>query len=151
MKGLATVRVLVATVTGQAQTTLLAMSVIPLMALSAMLSIRERRWDELCNLCVFIVKLIWNAIQQYFSRPSAGTQWTEGATSVKVRLTFLRLFFWLFDVREEVNRKKNVFFRALPESPKPPPWPQFGQLGPFFSDVKIQDLKVTCREGREMY
>lgn len=43
MKGLATVRVLVATVTGRAQTTLLAMSVIPLMALSAMLSIREKR------------------------------------------------------------------------------------------------------------
>ena len=34
--------------------------------------------------------------------------------------------------------KKNVFFWALPESPKPPPppSPQFGQLGPFFSDVK---------------
>ena len=43
MKGLATVRVLVATVTGRAQTTLLAMCVIPLMALSAMLSIREKR------------------------------------------------------------------------------------------------------------
>ena len=28
--------------------------------------------------------------------------------------------------------KKNVFFRALPELPKPPPWPQFGQLGPLF-------------------
>ena len=27
----------------------------------------------------------------------------------------------------------------------------FGQLGPFFSDVKIQDLKVTCGEGREIY
>ena len=40
--------------------------------------------------------------------------------------------------------QKNVFFRALPESPKPPPpCPQIGQLGPFFSDVIIQDLKVT--------
>ena len=41
--------------------------------------------------------------------------------------------------------KKNVFFRALPELPKPrpPSWPQFGQLGPFFSEVKIQDLKVS--------
>ena len=38
--------------------------------------------------------------------------------------------------------KKNVFFRALPESPKPPPpWPEFGQLGPLFSEVEIQDLK----------
>ena len=51
--------------------------------------------------------------------------------------------------------KKNVFFRALPESPKPlPPWPQLGQLGPKFSDIKIKDLKVTwgqCGEGRELY
>ena len=43
MKGLATVRVLVATVTGRAQTTLLALSVIPLMVLSAMPSILEKR------------------------------------------------------------------------------------------------------------
>ena len=26
-----------------------------------------------------------------------------------------------------------------------PPWPQFGQLGPFFSEVKIQDLKVSLK------
>ena len=40
--------------------------------------------------------------------------------------------------------EKNVFFRALPELPKPPPpWPQFGQLGPLFSEVEIQDLKVS--------
>ena len=39
--------------------------------------------------------------------------------------------------------KKNVFFRALRELPDPPPSPQFGQLGPLFSDVKIQDLKVS--------
>ena len=46
-------------------------------------------------------------------------------------------------IREGRNGKKNVFFRALPESPKsPPPWPQFGQLGPLFSEVEIQDLKV---------
>ena len=36
--------------------------------------------------------------------------------------------------------KKNVFFRALPELPKPP---QFGQLGPLFLEVEIQDLKVS--------
>ena len=47
-------------------------------------------------------------------------------------------------IREGVNGKKNVFFRALPESPKPPPpSPQFGQLGPLFSEVEIQDLKVS--------
>ena len=34
--------------------------------------------------------------------------------------------------------KKKRFFWASPKSPK------FGQLGPFVSDVKIQDLKVTC-------
>ena len=40
--------------------------------------------------------------------------------------------------------KKNVFFRALPESPNPPPPdPNSGNLVLFFSDVKIQDLKVT--------
>ena len=34
------------------------------------------------------------------------------------------------------QRKKNIFFRALPELPNPPsPWPQFGQLGPLFSEV----------------
>ena len=36
---------------------------------------------------------------------------------------------------------KNVFFRALPESPKPPS-PQFKQLGPLFSDVKNNVLRV---------
>ena len=47
--------------------------------------------------------------------------------------------------------KKNVFFRALPELPKPPPpWPEFGQLGPLFSEVKIQDLKVRL-ELRILY
>ena len=42
-------------------------------------------------------------------------------------------------------KKKNVFFRALPESPKPPPphLTPIRQLGPFFSEVKIQDLKVS--------
>ena len=40
--------------------------------------------------------------------------------------------------------KKNVFFRALPELPKPPPHdPNSGNLVLFFPDVKIQDLKVT--------
>ena len=39
--------------------------------------------------------------------------------------------------------KKNFFFWALPELPNPPPTPQFGQLGPLFSEVKIQDLKVS--------
>ena len=41
-------------------------------------------------------------------------------------------------------KKKNVFFRALPELPNPPPHdPNFGQLGPLFLEVEIQDLKVS--------
>ena len=41
-------------------------------------------------------------------------------------------------------KKKNVFFRALPELPKPPPHdPILGNLVLFFSEVKIQDLKVS--------
>ena len=44
--------------------------------------------------------------------------------------------------------KKNVFFRALPELPNPPPPdPNLGNLVLFFPDVKIQDLKVTWGEG----
>ena len=54
-------------------------------------------------------------------------------------------------IREDLNWKKNVFFRALPELPKPPPpWPQFGQLGPLFLEVEIQDLKVSL-ELRILY
>ena len=39
--------------------------------------------------------------------------------------------------------KKNVFFQALPQSPKPPPpLTPIRATWSFFSDVKIQDLKV---------
>ena len=49
------------------------------------------------------------------------------------------------------QKKKNVFFQALPELPKPPPpGPQFGQLGPLFSEVEIQDLRVSL-ELRILY
>ena len=53
-------------------------------------------------------------------------------------------------VREEVNRKKTFSFGHCPNFLTPPPWPQFGQLGPLFSDVKIQDLKVSL-ELRILY
>ena len=55
-------------------------------------------------------------------------------------------------LREEINwKKKNIFFRALPELPRPlPQWPQFGQLGPLFSEIEIQDLKVSL-ELRILY
>ena len=40
--------------------------------------------------------------------------------------------------------KKNVFFWALPELRNPPPLdPNLGNLVLFFSEVKIQDLKVS--------
>ena len=40
--------------------------------------------------------------------------------------------------------KKNVFFRALPQSPNPPPpWPQFGQLGPLFGRQKRRFASMT--------
>ena len=43
--------------------------------------------------------------------------------------------------------KKTFSFGHCPNHLNPPPWPQLGQLGPFFSDVKIQDLKVTVGRG----
>ena len=49
-----------------------------------------------------------------------------------------------YDIREGLNGKKNVFFRALPESPKPPrPLTPIRATWSFFSEVKIQDLKVS--------
>ena len=44
--------------------------------------------------------------------------------------------------REDINRKKNVFFWELPGTLIPPLTP-IRATWSFFSDVKIQDLKVT--------
>ena len=58
---------------------------------------------------------------------------------------------------QQVGFKQNQFFafnyikgrpqlkkkRFLSNYLNPPPWPQFGQLGPLFSEVEIQDLKVS--------
>ena len=44
-----------------------------------------------------------------------------------------------------------VLSQALPESPKPPPLTPIRATWSYFSEVKIQDLKVTCGEGREIY
>ena len=49
------------------------------------------------------------------------------------------------------QQEKNVFFRALPESPNPPPWSQFGQLGPFFSDVKNDFLARITERSKDDY
>ena len=41
---------------------------------------------------------------------------------------------------------------AIVEQTLPPPLsPQFGQLGPLFSDVKIQDLKVSLELKNTLY
>ena len=56
-------------------------------------------------------------------------------------------------VGEEINWKKNVFFRALPEFPNPPPLTPIWETWSFFLDVKIQDLKKgwqKCGEGTEI-
>ena len=52
-------------------------------------------------------------------------------------------FTQLVKVREGVNGKKTFSFGHCPNHLNPPPSPQFGQLGPLFSEVKIQDLKVS--------
>ena len=44
-----------------------------------------------------------------------------------------------------------VLSQALPESLKPPPLTPIRATWSYFSEVKIQDLKVTCGEGREIY
>ena len=54
-------------------------------------------------------------------------------------------------LREGVNGKKTFSFGHCPNHLKPPPpRPEFGQLGPLFSEVEIQDLKVSL-ELRILY
>ena len=43
------------------------------------------------------------------------------------------------------STKKNVFFRALPKLPNPPPLTPIWATWSFFWDIKIQDLKVTWK------
>ena len=45
--------------------------------------------------------------------------------------------------------KKNVFFRALPELPNPLPLTPIRATWSFFSDVKIQDLKVNLKQPKK--
>ena len=49
----------------------------------------------------------------------------------------IRYIFWNLNCLGKTSIEKNFFFRALTESPNPPPWPQFGQLGPFFRFAKM--------------
>ena len=69
--------------------------------------------------------------------------------SLLTKFQSCRLLSTTIHIREDIN-EKNIFFRALPESPNPPPWPEFGQLGPLFSEVEIQDLKISL-ELRILY
>ena len=46
--------------------------------------------------------------------------------------------------KTSIEKKKTFSFGHCPNYlTPPPPWPQFGQLGPLFSEVKIQDLKFS--------
>jgi len=67
------------------------------------------------------------------------------------QLSSLPQFYFCVDIcnyaLKKTSMKKNVFFRALPESPKPPPLTPIWATWSFFSDVKIQDLKVTWGRG----
>ena len=51
-------------------------------------------------------------------------------------------------LREDINRKKTFSFGRCPNHLNPPTDP--GQLGPFFLDVKIQDLKVTGEHKKKI-
>ena len=70
-----------------------------------------------------------------------GNQWYS--------LKFARAHWWA-RIREDLNRKKTFAFGHCPNHLDPPPWPQFGQLGPLFLEVEIQDLKVSL-ELRILY
>ena len=48
---------------------------------------------------------------------------------------------WYELVREDINRKKTFSFGHCPNHLNPPPWPQFGQLGPFFRKSKFKIWK----------
>ena len=55
-----------------------------------------------------------------------------------------------FQVLGKASIKKNVFFRAMPESPNPPPDPNSGNLVLFFGRQNSR-FESHLREGREIY
>ena len=61
----------------------------------------------------------------------------------RANFNFRYSFVFQGSVREGVNGKKTFSFGHCPNHLNRPPSPQFGQLGPLFSKVKIQDLKVS--------
>ena len=54
----------------------------------------------------------------------------------EVGLVLMMAMTTMMRLREDLNRKENVFFRALPESPNPPPDPNLGNLVLFFGRQK---------------
>ena len=49
------------------------------------------------------------------------------------------------------STEKKRFLSGIAQITYPPPWPQFGQLGPLFSEVEIQDLKVSLEFDNTIY
>ena len=55
-------------------------------------------------------------------------------------------------LREALLKEKNVFFRALPELPLPPPsLPPIGQLVPLILDVKNDVLARITEKSKDDY
>ena len=101
------------------------------------LVLKLSKFVKICRTCLLLRLLEREVIHRVYLPSLRMTVWSS-AKMISVRLTILSC------VREGVNWKKNVFFRALPKLPNPPPpWPQFGQIGPLFSEVEIQDLNVS--------
>ena len=84
---------------------------------------------------------VWGQKQEYFGIYNMNR--TSWICCVSV-FTFLSLAIWLcLGFREDINGKRNVIFRVLPKSPTPSPLTPIRATWSFFSDVKIQYLKVT--------
>ena len=63
----------------------------------------------------------------------------------------IKLLAQIFELKPTLSCLKKRFLSGIARiTYPPPPWPQFGQLGPLFSEVEIQDLKVSL-ELRILY
>ena len=65
--------------------------------------------------------------------------------------TMFKISFLIFYFREDIKEKKTFSFGHCPNHLTPPPPDPNSGNWVLFSDVKIQDLKVTWGEGREIY
>ena len=110
----------------------------------------------------------WRLVDDYLRAPVV--TFRTMCTSIPTQSLIPSLWLWApsQENKQELGKtsmkKKKFSFGYCPNHlNSPPPWPQFRLLGPFFSDVKIQDLKVTwglkvqkkglqiCGEGREIW